>query len=223
MIHAKSAREYCSFSRRYEYFLIILAGSQPCEKNTSGLYWLSRLLIAYRSWRNREGVSHMVESSVSCLSVKASLSFSDLNKWLHLLRSLLRRSVNSPDWPRRWLAHPIGSCFDCSVHVQVSPYLFLTHTLSSRQRIQSGQGTDSQIYYRMEVRKNVAQQLGLNLSLMRYCNLPVNNELNNQQRRGCLGKPDYFRCDDQSDTFLNSLQSALMRNIEYIWKLHMRF
>lgn len=40
--------------------------------------------------------------------------------------------------------------------------------------------------------------------------LAVTNDFN-ERRRGCLGKPEYFRCDQQSDDFLDQMQRSLMR------------
>ncbi|CAI4231472.1 unnamed protein product [Auanema sp. JU1783] len=74
----------------------------------------------------------------------------------------------------------------------IAPYM-------CKQRIQSGQGLQSQIYYRLEVRHDIAQQF--------------HNRQLDRRRQSCQGKPDYFKCDEKSDEFLDSMQKALMQGV----------
>ncbi|WKX99243.1 hypothetical protein Q1695_014265 [Nippostrongylus brasiliensis] len=72
----------------------------------------------------------------------------------------------------------------------IAPYL-------CKQRIQSGQGADSRVFYRVETRKGAVQN-GRDLL---------------SGRPPCLGKPAHFRCDDQSEQFLDALQRALQQGV----------
>uniref|UniRef100_A0A1I7X777 PPM-type phosphatase domain-containing protein n=1 Tax=Heterorhabditis bacteriophora TaxID=37862 RepID=A0A1I7X777_HETBA len=74
----------------------------------------------------------------------------------------------------------------------IAPYL-------CKQRIQSGQGIDSKVYYRLEMRKSTGQ----NHDDREYIS----------GRLHCLGKPSYFRCDDYSEQFLDALQKALQQGV----------
>ncbi|KJH44890.1 AMOP domain protein [Dictyocaulus viviparus] len=81
-------------------------------------------------------------------------------------------------------------------------YLVMT-SVFCRQRIQSGQGTDSRVFYRVETRKGAVQAT---ISL-----LSARDTLTG--RPPCLGKPTYFRCDDQSEQFLDALERAVQQGV----------
>ncbi|KAJ1354953.1 hypothetical protein KIN20_012052 [Parelaphostrongylus tenuis] len=72
----------------------------------------------------------------------------------------------------------------------IAPYL-------CKQRIQSGQGVDSRVFYRVETRRGPVQ--------------PGRDLLSG--RPPCLGKPAHFRCDDQSEQFLNALETAVQQGV----------
>ncbi|VDO62763.1 unnamed protein product [Haemonchus placei] len=72
----------------------------------------------------------------------------------------------------------------------IAPYL-------CKQRIQSGQGVDSRVFYRVETRRGAVQAVRDPLA----------------GRAPCLGKPAHFRCDDQSEQFLDALQRALQQGV----------
>ncbi|KAK6742146.1 hypothetical protein RB195_009799 [Necator americanus] len=72
----------------------------------------------------------------------------------------------------------------------IAPYL-------CKQRIQSGQGVDSRVFYRVETRRGPVQASRDIIS----------------GRPPCLGKPAHFRCDEQSERFLDALQKTLQQGV----------